>query len=186
MFAITPEHGKYTYIGSDTYNNKSSAYRDTLWVNPHLWSPHIPGFDINAVQRESIIKANNNGLIGDPWHVPLVEEKHEWFLLVTADALGFKDKSSIHDVKLGPKPNLLKHSNEKLQSTISNAFSASKEMITSALTVEAGEYETFKRLRTLENECCPIIKPVWSGEINSGITFSNWQASALANILISQ
>lgn len=55
--------------GSDTYNKKSSTYKDNLCFNPPLSMPAI-ALDLTATARRSVAIVNNSGESGQPCLVP--------------------------------------------------------------------------------------------------------------------
>ena len=136
--------------GSDTYNNRSSAYKATLCSLPQREIPFIVAEDFNMIDRGSIANANKSGLKGHPCRVPLDNaKKFERLPFVTTDALGEEYKSLIQAMKVGPKPNACRHLNKYAHSTLSKAFSASREITTSGTSPDAGEYMTLKSCRML-------------------------------------
>ncbi len=71
------------------YNNRSSAYRETLYSTPLLLIPLIDCDDLSTDDNGSIAKINSKGLRGHPCHVPLDKEKYcDTILFVTTAAFG--------------------------------------------------------------------------------------------------
>ncbi len=73
----------------ETYSNRSSAYKETLFSIPILSMPFMDCRDLSIIERGSIANANRRGLQGHPCLLPLSIGKNcELTLFVITETLG--------------------------------------------------------------------------------------------------
>lgn len=117
-----------------------------------------------------MIIGNNSGDNGHPCLILLPKGKYE------------EDRPLIQRVatqllKVSLSPKVFRVEKRKRHLTLSKAFSASR------LITILDNWITFKNLLILLQEFLPVTKPVWSGLLIQGRTFSRHCASVLDNIL---
>lgn len=161
----------------------SSVWSISLWQLLPTWIPGKSGSLWIASARGSSASAKSKGLKGQPCLVPLWGSKAcEIMLFVVTEALGLVYKSLTQLINILPKPKASRVENKYCHSTLSNAFSASKERTAAG---EGAFWEvhmmSIKRL-ILSAELRVWIKPNLSGWIRLVITLSN----LTARILLSQ
>lgn len=162
-------------MGSETYNNRSSALRESLWTRPWQAMPLNPSWFYSQMANGSIAMLNNKGKSGQPWCVSRWSRKGgERVPLVCTNADEKACNSQIQEMNLGSNPNSPNANNRYFHFTVSKAFSASNETITLGVLGE-GEKTILNNLRVLKRECLSNVKPVWSDEMMAGVTSWRWR-----------
>lgn len=162
--------------GLEIYRSRSSTYNETLWVTLNHVMPLKPSSARSQMARGSIAMANRSGDRGQPCLVPLQSEKGGYNMpLVWTDAVGDEYNNLTHRIKFPPRPNLSIASYRYPHSTLSNAFSASRDTTISGISL-FDEWTMSSSRLVLWKDCRPSINPVWSSEIMEGI--NRWRRSA--------
>lgn len=165
-------------------SSMSSAYKDILWIISSVEIQLIFGLFLLASVRGSMIIRNDSGDNGHPCLVPLPKGKYEEdrpLIRTVASGLLYYSLTQLLKVSLSPK--VFRVEKRKRHLSLSKAFSASRLITILDNFCWRDNWITFKNLLILLQEFLPITKPVWSGLLIEGRTFSRRCASVLDNIL---